>query len=121
MAGYRKKLYDLMVRIHPNEMALIEYNDFCRDNFFCPGGDTRRLRHYGLKFFSQFFDTYDVSWESEKVVDQISAKHLSWLVNHCKSLYYVGSKKIVLFDADEAFLFQLLDANIDDVANSGGM
>lgn len=110
-----------MNRQFPMEMSAISFEDFCRDYFFCPGGDTLRLRHFGLKFFDQYFDSYDVSWQNEKVVDQISAGHVSWLANHCKSIYYIGSKKIVLFDADEAVLFQLLDADIDDVAKSGGM
>ena len=121
MKSYRKTLFNLMNRQFPIEMASTEYDDFCRDYFFCPGGDTLRLRHAGLKFFDQFFDSYDVSWQNEKVVDQIPAGHVSWLSNHCKSIYYIGSKKIVLFDADEAMLFQLLDADIDDVAKSGGM
>lgn len=121
MSNYRKTLFNLMNRQYPHEMATITYSDFCRDYFFCAGGDTLRLRNVGLKFFEQYFDNYPVSWQEEKDVDEISSKHIHWLAKHCKSLYYIGSKQIVLFDQEEAFLFQLLDADIDDVANSGGM
>jgi hypothetical protein len=110
-----------MNRNYPIEMAGIEFSDFCRDNFFCPSGDTIRLRKVGLTFFEKYFDNYPVSWHEEKKVDNISSKHLVWLAQHCKSLYYIGSKHIVLFDQEEAFLFQLLDADLDDVAKSGGM
>lgn len=102
-------------------MSGITYTDFCRDNFFCAGGDTLRLRHVGLKFFEKYFDGHEVSWQEEKNIEQMSGKHISWLAKHCKSIYYIGSKQIVLFDPEEAFLFQLLDADIDDVAKSGGM
>ncbi len=121
MTKYRQTLFNLLNRRYPNVMASMEYKDFCRDYFFCAGGDTIRLRHTGLKFFEHYFDSFPVSWQEEKKLDEISSKHLSWLAKHCKSIYYIGTKQIVLFDQEEAFLFQLLDADIDDVAHSGGM
>ena len=121
MGVYRDQLYRLMERIHPNAVMNMEYNDFCRDFFFCPGGDTKRLRYPGLKFFEVHFDCHEVSWPEKKKPEELSSKHLTWLAKHCKSVYYIGSDKIVLFDSEEALLFQLLDADIDDVAKSGGM
>lgn len=121
MTNYRKTLYNLLSRQYPADLSTISYNDFCRDYFFCAGGDTLRLRHVGLKFFENYFESYQVSWPEEVTVDQMPARHIAWLAKHCKSIYYVGSKQIFLFDPEEAFLFQLLDADIDDVANSGGM
>lgn len=121
MKKYRATLYNMMVRRYPDEMVMITYEDFCRDYFFAPGGDTLRLRGPGLDFFKKYFDSYEVSWHKEMKINQIPTKHVSWLASHCKSLYYIGTKHIVLFDQEEAFLFQLLDADIDDVAGSGGM
>lgn len=121
MTNYRKTLFNLLNRLYPADMANENYSDFCRDYFFCASGDTLRLRHVGLRFFENYFDCYQVSWPEEIDLDKIPAKHLIWLATHCKSLYYIGTKQIFLFDQEEAFLFQLLDADLDDVAKSGGM
>lgn len=121
METYRETLFNLMNRVHSNDMISMTYEEFCNTFFYFPGGDSLRIKDFGLEFFKLHFDCYEVSWQEEQKVEKMSTKHISWLAKHCKSIYHISPKKITLFDEEEAFLFQLLDADIDSVANSGGM
>lgn len=114
--SYRKQIYNNILKTHHDKIENISFEEFCRDVFYYPIGNQKRLRHYGYRLLKTIYTSYEVSWGKAQLPSDISSKHVLWLARNCKHLYYVGSNSIVLFDKDEAILFKMCDANLEIIS-----
>ncbi len=112
---YRTAIFNYLKRIDPEEFTKIPFEEFCRDCFYHPAGDEKRLRQYGYMIFKKYFESYDIEWSDNIVPEQLPSKHLYWLTTECKQLYYIGRDKIVFFDKNDAIIFKLCDGDMDTI------
>lgn len=100
---------------------LKEYQKFCSKIFFHPGGKALRLRSDGLDFLKSYYPHYiveisdGINVATGSNTKGMPSKHYVFLTRFCRKPYYIGSKRIVFFDEEEAFLFKLCDGDIDNV------
>lgn len=113
--SYRKAIYNYLLRIDPDSFNEIPFEEFCRDCFYHPTGDEKRLRQYGCSLLRNYFPSYYVEWQENIVPEQLPSKHLYWLTKYCKQAYYIGRDKIIFFDEDDALIFKLCDSDMDIV------
>ena len=110
----------------PNKLELDKkgehsFSKFCSKIFFHPGGSALRINNNGLEFLKTYYPHYiiEVNDNINSVAGHntkgMPSKHYVFLTRFCRKPYYIGSKKIVFFDEEEAFLFKLCDGDIENV------
>lgn len=94
---------------------------FCVNTFFHPGGTALRLKNEGLAFLKNYYPHHIIEFDPKINKPVISStkympsKHYVFLTQFCRKPYYIGSKMIIFFDEEEAFLFKLCDGDINNV------
>lgn len=113
----RKSIFnDLLNKGYLTNTSEYTYSQFCRDYFFHPVNESKRLNRNGLTFFRKFYPCYEVDVLEKIEKSQIPTKHYLFLARFCRKPYYIGTNKIVFFDEEEAFLFKMCDGDIDNVS-----
>lgn len=104
---------------HKTETELKKYKIFCSNLFFHPGGEALRLCNDGVKFLEKYHTSHTIDiiefQKSGTNTSNMPSKHFVFLSRFCRKPYYIGMKKIIFFDEEEAFLFKLCDGDIDNV------
>lgn len=112
----RQRIYKTILEAgHRPEGKLKDYKTFSASFFFFPAGDKLRLNYEGLEFLKKIFEPFEVEVVDQKSKRQIPSKHYVFLAKFCRKPYYIGNRRIVFFDDEEAFLFKMCDGDIDNV------
>lgn len=114
---YRKAVYNDLTSHHAELINNVNFKKFSCDYFYHPVGDEKRLRQYGYLALRKIYPCYEIVWPKKQSPLKIPTKYLLWLSDNCTQLYFVGIKKIILFDQDEAILFKMCDADLEIITD----
>lgn len=111
----RQDFYDDIKRQRPNLLRNLTFPEFCREAYYHPVGDYKRLKQKGYILFKKIYPYFvvDVLEGLDKHI--MPSKHYLFLARYCKKPYYISQDKIIFFDEQEAFIFKMCDGNIDNV------
>lgn len=114
----RREYYTQIKDQNPNLLKNLNFSEFCRELYYHPVGEHKRLKQRGFMIFKSTYPHYVVKIIDGPDKSLMPSKHFIFLARYCKSPYYIGSDQIVFFDEQEAFVFKMCDGNIDNVKSA---
>ena len=111
----RQQIYDNLPITAKGFLGDRSYKTFCRETFWGPGGDSIRLKNNGLTYLKEYYTIHTVEVLGKLEKDNMPSKHFVYLSKYCKFPYYIGTNRVMFLNEEEAFIFKMVDGDIDNV------